>query len=78
MSVFMHKPTHSHMRTRTQSKVQGNHAKHSYCCAVNQQSGACAPLRHSNLEQENPPGAGLITSQIEVTEPKVPQLHAAK
>jgi len=51
MSVFMHKPIHTHPHTK------GNHAKHSYCRAVNQQSGACAWLKYSNLVQEYPPGS---------------------
>ena len=75
-----HTHTHAHARTHTQSKASSSHAKHSYCCPVNQHWDVCAPLRNLSLVQENPPGAELVTrrrnvqvSWREVTEPKVPQ-----
>jgi len=44
------------------SKAYGSHAKHSYCCPVNQHWDACAPLRDSSFVQANPPGAGLVVT----------------
>ena len=43
---------------RTHAQAYGRHAKHSYCHPTNQHWGACTPLRHLNLAQTNPPGAG--------------------
>jgi len=84
--LIMRARAHTHTHTHTQSKAYGSHAKHSYCCPVNQHWDACVPLGHYSLVQANPPGTGLVThrrtvqvSQIEVKEPKVPQRpHTAK
>jgi len=58
---YTHTNTHTLTHTQSkqsQSKAYGSHAKHSYCCPVDQHWDACAPFRHLSLVQANPLGAG--------------------
>ena len=76
--------THTHARTKKQSKVYGIN----YTAIATQWTSTGMPGTTQALEPcvANPPGAGLVThrgavqvSQIEITEPNVPQRpHTAK
>jgi len=52
---------HTHTKEKKAKPLAAMQNIAQYCRPVNQHWDACAPLRHFNLVQAYPPGAGLVT-----------------
>jgi len=81
MHILMHTKTHTHTKSKTYgSSYTPSEPEDPVKCRIRNNGialGCLAPLRHSSLVQQNPPGAGLVThrrtvqvSWIEIAESK--------